>query len=593
MIKYYSYKLGIILSVIIVMGFAGFASSQTNNAAVSSPSSPAASDTANGAVLSIVTAQDNYQVSDQFNADIKINSQGVGINAAQATIKFSPAVLEVVSIDKTSSVFNFWIQDPAFDNNAGQITFIGGSSSGLIGKSLQVIRVVFKAKGLGQSDLTFTDGAVTASDGSGTNVLSSMVKGSITVGNSTTTTPQVQIIERTPITSDTAPAKPIVKIPLYPDPSSWYNNSSKFTATWQLPNDISSIATDLDKYPTFDPSKSGGIFDNQTFSALSDGVWYLNVRFYNNMGWSPTNHYRIAIDTVPPAPFDINFSDGLSSDNPTPTISFQTKDQLSGIDHYYVQVDSGTPVNVNTNTYVLPAQKPGKHTLKVGAQDKAGNQTESTAQFEILPIAPPKIFSASTNVFVGEGGLFVNGSSVPNSSVILDVTDSGGNSIYNFTTSSDQNGIWSMKIDSPLKKGTYYILATAQDSRGALSLPVKSDAINAEERPIVTILGFGITYTDLIIILLIILIGGYGVGWYTGKLVSKQRQRRIIISQRDVSASFNVIKRDVQEALKSWNDGKIESHELTQIEFLLKNINANIDKLQKYIISGIKDIGGK
>ena len=249
---------------------------------------------------------------------------------------------------------------------------------------------------------------------------------------------------------------------------------SKFTATWQLPVDISAVATDLGKNPTLDPTTSGGIFDNQTFSALSDGVWYLNVRFYNNKGWSPTNHYRIAIDTVPPSPFTIAFSDGLTSDNPTPIMTHKAKDQLSGIDHYYIQIDSGASINIDTDTYSLPAQKPGKHTIKIGAQDRAGNKTESTASFEILPIASPKILSMTTNLFAGEGGLFINGQSLPNISVALDVMDQKSNSVYSFTTNSDDKGIWAMKIDSPLKNGTYYILATTQDSRGASTFPVKS-----------------------------------------------------------------------------------------------------------------------
>ena len=552
------------------------------------------SSTAKAATLSTSTIQDTYQVGDQFNTDIKIDSEDVGINAAQATIKFSPAVLQVVSIDKTSSVFNFWIQNPSFDNNTGQVTFIGGASSGLIGKSLQVLRIIFKAKGLGQSDIAFSDGAVTASDGSGTNVLSAMYKNTINVENTAVTgIPKVQTIERTPITSDTVPAEPIVKIPLYPDPVGWYNVSSKFTATWQLPPDISSVATDLDKYPTFDPTTSGGIFNNQTFSALSDGIWYLNVRFYNNMGWSQTNHYRIALDTVPPPPFGITFSDGLSSDNPTPVITYQTRDKLSGIDHYYIQVDSGASVNVETATYTLPAQKPGKHTIKIGAQDKAGNKVESTAQFEIIPIESPKIFSVTTNLFIGEGGLFVSGESMPNLAVILEVKDQKDNLIYSFKTNSDSKGIWAMKIDSPLKNGNYYVLATTQDARGALSLPVKSDLINVSERPVMVILGFSVTYVDLIIILLIISVIGYIIGWYSNKLINQQRERKILISERDVSSSFNVIKKDIDKTLKSWDDGKIESHELTEMEFLLKRVNGNIERLQKYIISGIKDIGRK
>ena len=58
-----------------------------------------------------------------------------------------------------------------------------------------------------------------------------------------------------------------------------------------------------------------------------------------------------------------------------------------------------------------------------------------------------------------------------------------------------------------------------------------------------------------------------------------------------MASSFNVVKMDIEKALKSWDDGKIEEHEITQIEFFLKHINANLEKLQTYVISGIKDIG--
>jgi len=566
-------RLIIVLSCIAVLGFANVAF---------------------GATLGINVSQDTFKVGDQFNADIKIDSEDVGINVVQATIKFSSAVLEVVSIDKTGSAFNFWIQDPTFDNTTGEITFVGGSSSGLVGKSLQTLRVVFKAKGLGQSDLVFSDGAITASDGSGTNVLTAMNKTSITIASTVSgTTSNVQLIERTPIEAASAPAKPSVTIPLYPAPAQWYNTSSKFTANWTLPNDISAVATVLDKNPTTSPTESKGIYNNESFSALSDGIWYLHVRFYNNMGWGATNNYRIAIDTVPPSTFDINFSNGVSSDNPAPEITYKVTDQLSGVDHYYIQIDSGEKVDTELRTYTLPSQSPGKHTIKVGAQDKAGNKVENTAQFEILPIESPKIFSVSSTTYVGEGGLIISGTSLATASVILNVRDEKDNLMYSFTTNSDDKGNWAMKIDSPLKKGTYYIEVIAKDSRGASSLPVKSDLIKVEERPIMVLWGFNITYAELIIILIIILIGSYVFGWYSNKLINNQRQRRIVISQRDVAASFNVIKKDIEKAINHWDDGKLEGFEITEVEFLLKHIDENIDKLQKYIISGIKDIGQK
>jgi hypothetical protein len=540
---------------------------------------------AEAATLSTATARDTYQAGDQFNLDIKIDSQDVGINAAQATIKFSPAVLEVVSVDKTGSVFGFWLQDPAYDNKEGTISFIGGASSGLVGKSLQVVRVVFKAKGFGVSSFVFTDGAVTASDGSGTNVLSSMIKGVVTISESQTPS-QVKLVERTPITSDSSPKKPIVAVPLYPDPTLWYNNSSKFSASWQLPPDVSAVATSLDKNPTFTPSKSKGVFDNETFGALTDGVWYLHVRFYNNIGWSATTHYRIAIDTAPPAPFEIVFSDGAISDNPTPAVMIKSKDPISSVTHFHVRIDSGEPFVIDEKSNKLPPQIPGVHTMIITAEDLAGNKTESKTQFEILPIEAPRILSVSSPVFSGEGNLFIDGESLSGSEVILDMVDSQGVVVSTFTTKATEKGTWTFKIDSPLKKGRYHVRATARDERGALSLPVESVRIDVEDRPLIVLFGLNLQSTHVITLLLIIVIGGYIIGWYSNRLMSKQRERKILVSSRDVSASFNVIRTDVEDAISAAGKEKKNSEMVT----ILNRMNENIDKMEKYVITGIKEI---
>jgi hypothetical protein len=537
------------------------------------------------ATLSTATAQDTYKVGDQFNADIKINSDDVGINASQAVITFSPAILEVVSIDKTNSVFNFWIEEPTFDNTKGTISFVGGASSGLVGKSLQVLRVVFKAKGLGDAPLIFTDGAITASDGSGTNVLTQMVKQPLTIGS--TSKSQIQTIERTAVPADTVPAKPVITVPLYPNQNAWYASTTKFTASWQLPNDVSAVASELNKSPTYVPTKSKGVYANETFSALGDGVSYVHVRFYNNKGWSTTAHYRIGIDTVPPVPFKIAFSGGLTSDNPSPTISYETKDPVSVVDTYQIQIDQQDPVSVTSNTYTLPPQKPGTHTVIVRAIDSAGNMTESSESFEVLPITSPKIFSVSTPVYAGEGNLFVTGESEPEHQIELMVLDLSGVPVYTFTTRADEKGMWSTKIDAPLKKGQYRISALSRDKRQAQSLPILSQEITVNTRPIAVIFGFNLQAIHVIIGLLIVMFLGAVIGWYMNRMMKLQEERKITVSARDVSASFNVIRSDVKKALASLKRSDFKPDELNT---LLTQVNATADKMEKYIISGIKEI---
>ncbi len=108
----------------------------------------------------------------EFSVDIRIDSAGATINAAQATLLFPGNVIQIKDISKDDSIFDFWLQEPEFSNSAGTVSFIAGTPNGVSGSSLQVVRINFVAKGVGDAVISFVDGAITAADGHGTIVLS-------------------------------------------------------------------------------------------------------------------------------------------------------------------------------------------------------------------------------------------------------------------------------------------------------------------------------------------------------------------------------------------------------------------------------------
>ena len=340
---------------------------------------------AHAASYNLVANKETFVVGDSFTVDLKINSADVGINAAQATLSFPKGTVQVTNVDKTNSVFNFWLQGPDYSNDAGTVSFIGGNQNGIAGADLEVLRVTFKVKGAGPVALVFTDGAVTASDGSGTNVLSAM-KGlqltSITTQDAALIKPP-QIV-RPAVPTGVLPVKPSIMVPLYPDPAAWYARVSKFIVQWSLPKDVTAVATAVNQQPAFDPTVSYGLFDNKMFDPLDDGVWYLHVRFKNSVGWGPTLHYRIAIDTVPPLNFEVSSPGGLVTEDVAPTLSFMTKDQPSGIGFYKILLDGSVATTTTATTYTVLPQAPGNHDIVVQAYDKAGNMTESRATLGIL-----------------------------------------------------------------------------------------------------------------------------------------------------------------------------------------------------------------
>lgn len=548
---------------------------------------------ASAATLQLTTEKDTFAIGDQFTVDVKTDSEGVGINAAQGTVQIAKDVLEIVSVDKTGSVFNFWLTEPAFSNESGQVNFIGGSTSGFSGRSLEIVKITFKVKGTGKTDIVFTDGAVTASDGSGTNVLTSMKGLSITSAASVsleTITPKPTQITRSAETAAKLPIKPEIQVAGYRDAEEWYNFATRFSASWQLPNDITDVATDISKDPTGVPTKSEGLFDNKIFQPVSEGVWYLHIRFKNNIGWGPTLHHRIAIDTTPPPAFQARVREGESTNNPAPTIEFSASDGLSGLKGYYIQENNGEVKDINESPYKMGLHRPGSYAVKIGAMDRAGNSVENILKLEILPIESPRITSITKNIFVGEGNLEVLGYAIANVGVNIAVKTQEGQVVQTIETHADDHGSWAAAFDRPLKTGKYIAEIVAQDERGALSLPVLSDVLTVKQRPVLILGALEITQFWFFTLLMFILAGSFAAGWFMVRMKGIQQGHKVVIAQRDIANAIAVIKKDIEAILVKYTDDKIDETEVSEIKYLVTKINTNLERARKYLVEDVGDI---
>jgi len=558
---------------------------------------------ASAATVNVVLVNDTFAIGDKFGIDIQVDSEGDSINAAQATVQFPKDILQAESVSKDSSVFPFWVQEPTIDKTNANVTFMGGSTSGFSGKSLQVVHINFVVIGAGIGDIVINDAAVTASDGLGTNVLKAVRGATINVpskgapppgGTAVTSSvsqvipPPVQIVRKA-VASKVVPEGPAIEVPLYPDEKKWYNIYSNFLAKWKLPPDVSAVATALNKQPNFEPTKSEGLFDNKVFPAQNNGIWYLHVRFKNNQGWGPTRHYCIAIDTAPPTAFDISAKEGLPTDVPDPTISYLSSDQFSGIENYYIKVDNGEFISTAKTTYKLPLLSPGKHSVLVRVKDNAQNITESTLQLDILPIDPPIVTSINRDVFVNEGGLSITGIANVGYEVLVSVKSSTGEEVAKASAAVTPAGLWGSLIDKPLKKGDYSVDIFSKDSRGALSFPVK-EQIRVRERPLLKLFGFEITQFMFFMGLIMIFVVAFIMGFFSNRLARRQRGNRVIIAERDVVAAFNTIKKDLELVLKNYINKQPTEQEVATAETVLKRATGNIEKMRKYIVENIKEI---
>lgn len=539
--------------------------------------------TAQAASLFFVPGTGEFGLEKEIVADLKIDSEGTGINASQATIRFPKDMLEVKSVDKADSTFNFWLEEPTFSNEEGVISFVGGTPYGVSGASLQTLRITFTTKSSGVATITIVDAAVTASDESGTNVLFKTNDAAFTIAPATvaaTVTPLTVVaptqIKRVPEVASGLPAKPAVKVSLYSNPAEWYNHSNIFTVTWELPRDVSDIATTINKQPNFSPEKSEGLFDNKMFSALSDGVWYLHIRFKNDIGWGATSHYRLAVDTKAPIPFEITSSESETSDNPTPSFNFKTSDALSGLREYRVRIDNENwtviPLKGFNGSFKLHNQNPGKHRLTVQAVDNAGNSIENVTDFEILPLASPTFSFVTESLFSEEAkGMTAKGTALPSTEILLSLKR-GDTIVKGSVIPVDTQGNWEFTFGDPLRNGDYLVSIQNRDARGALSLVVDSPEISVTGK-----------YTNEVIILFIVLLGAIIGGWWFYKTRRERASLRLDIAESDTAKVFKMIEADV-EKLKKADTTPTQADD----QFIAQKLGENVKKMGAYIKEEIK-----
>lgn len=559
---------------------------------------------AHAATLSLIPSSFEVGVGEKFVIEARVDSEGVSFNAAQATIRFPKDTLEVVGVDKTSSSFSFWLEEPTFSNTEGTISFTGGTPYGVSGDAVQVLKIEFRAKGSGSGTFTLTEAAISAADGSGTNILSKTNDAVFAVVPARITPkvpepqkiPEPEQIVRRPLPSGKLPIKPTINISLYPQENRWYNVVGQFTARWDLPLDISGINTALNKNPNFiPPERSEGLFDNKTFGLPQDGIWYLHIRFQNNLGWGPTAHYRIAVDTQPPLGFEINILEGETTGNPAPTLQFTTSDTLSGLKEYLVRIGDGDLIHITPSDFAgsfkLPLQGPGKQKVLVKAVDQADNGIENSLDIEILPIASPVITFTPRELFSeDEQGLVVKGTALPDINVLLKIQKvlrkGRGEIVGNGTVRSDDKGNWEFTFgEQPLRNGRYVVLAQNQDQRGALSLIVDSQEIRVKSKPIIQIGPLQLGKGGAALLLLIILIAGFGGGVWFYKERQEKLAMRVSFTESEITKIFQLIRVDVERFSKAR-----ETPTTGDDEYAMKRLQENIQKMETYLKKGIEKI---
>ncbi len=148
------------------------------------------------AFLQMRPSQNEVSVGNIINIQITVDTLGKVINNAESIIQFPKDLLEVVSIDKRSSIFSLWVEEPGFSNSVGQITFNGGvPNPGFTGGNGNIVSIIFRAKKTGLASIIFSNSAVRENDGLGTDIISGTSNSQINIIN----LPAVEPVKPVPV----------------------------------------------------------------------------------------------------------------------------------------------------------------------------------------------------------------------------------------------------------------------------------------------------------------------------------------------------------------------------------------------------------
>ena len=544
------------------------------------------------ATLQISPGTGVYQVGSTFTARVQVQTGGQSVNASEGTLKFNPSELSVVSVNRTSSIFNLWVTEPTFSNSAGTISFSGGVPTGFNGTVGTVLNVTFRVKNAGSPRVSFTNGSVLANDGKGTNVLTSMNGGSYTA-QAASVAPVAEIIEY--VAPANTPGAPSIDSVTHSDPADW---SSETTAelTWVLPAGITSVRTLLDDRSTTVPTK---VYETPissiTLEDLSEGESYFHLQFRNEDGWGRITHYRLAVDSIAPTDLKITTASTSEPSNPEKLLFVESTEDTSGVKRYLVKIGDAEPFEFldekETGLVKLPVLTPGYHAIIIEAFDAAGNSTLGTYSITIEAFEQP-IFTDIPTDMTANVVPVIRGITRPDSMVEVFFTRIGSEPVLTRIT-ADEEGVFTFVPDGALYSGVYEISVQATDPFGAQSAISVVKRIAVQEPGYVRIGGQVVDAMSVIVpLILLALLLVFGV-WY---LVFAFRRFRGAVRVESIEA-LDILHREfsnLQSTLREHETSLQSSRKTKKLtkaeETMVKAIDLALQSSQTAVEKEIKDV---
>lgn len=569
-----------------------------------------------GASLYFTPSVGTYVIGDKFTIAVKAFVGGENINAAEGLITFDKNYLEVAGVSDSGSIFSLWTTQPNYSNSAGTISFGGGiQAPGFSGQQGKVLNITFRAKAVGAGLVRFASGAILSNDGKGSNILESMGSASFLISAKEALTAETETAVKTgqetpkntslsaglePIEKITpAPEadeylKPFITSPTNADQNAWLNIND-VQLQWEVPKNATGLSWSFDHdFKTEPAEKPQGLVDNKILENVEDGVWFFHLRFFDGKKWGTTGHFRILIDTSRPQPLVITVRQ--MDANSFPKLMFKTQDSTSGVDHYEVYVNSFEDKEFNVPEDQAQSQlavqlanlEYGRHTALVKVIDKAGNETVSTAEFEIQPIESPIIKNYAKEIKTSDQ-FFVSGTSLSDVNINIYIQNED-NKVTSAVVHSDQNGNWFYLGEPRLKNGRYIIWAEAENIAGLKSMPSEKVSFMVTP-PVFAVIGnFVINYFTVLVSLLFMVILIAVALYYIIMLIRKRLKKETVEVEVVLQQNLLNLKKIVEDEVAKLSKLAPQPAVIKEGKKMKDSFNLQIEQAKKKIMKEIKDV---
>ncbi len=533
---------------------------------------------ADAATLSVSPQTGVQTVGSTFSVQVRLNTAGQPVNAAEGSLTYDPQKLQVVGISK-GTIFNLWTVEPTFSNASGKITFGGGSPAGYTGSAGGIMNVSFRAVSAGNAKVSFSSGSALAADGRGTNVLSSMGSAAFTIAAAEVPAAP-EVIEYVPPAN--TPSAPKITSQSHPDPAGWSRETTA-TLNWTLPAGVTAVRTLLSSSPSSVPTK---VYETPIseieISDLDEGISYFHIQFKNEDGWGTITHYRLAVDTGKPEKFDIALVEGADLSNPSQILQLTIVDKTSEVKRFTVKIDGDEPYEyideTGSSTIALPELEPGYHTVIIEAFDEAGNSIINTFSFSILAFDRPQ-FTEFPSQINSEVIPVIKGVTRPDAKVTVSIRQVGVSDTprTEYELTSDQSGIFTFIPDARLNNGVYELVAVATDTHGAKSEPSEAIRIAVQDPGyiqigslIVSVLSIVVPLLALLLLLMLSLIYFFARVRRIRTSVTKETKEALGILEREFAKLQALLAEKSDELQSSRRTKKLTKAEADLVDSLTK-----------------------